>query len=227
MRISVESVIRKLRGFVDSRVARTVGLCGAAAILLLTALSLWVDADAHVDEARPVDTLIVLGSAVWPGERASPSLYERAEHAIALYKQGYASSMILSGGLGQFPPSEAEVMRRLAAGSGIPDSALLLDDTSHSTEENLSHAKQIMEAHGWRSALIVSDPFHLLRARVIARDYGIEAYGSPATASPTFTILHLRVWYTVREAAALIWYVATRSLGTPAWLYHGLKSLGL
>jgi uncharacterized SAM-binding protein YcdF (DUF218 family) len=182
-----------------------------------------VDARAQVDGARRVDAIIVLGSAVYPGERPSPSLNARTQHAIALYRAGYASALIFCGGLGGNPPSEAEMMRRIAAKAGVPASALFLDDQSRSTEENLANAKAIMHARGWRSAIVVSDPFHIYRAEIIARDLGIEAYGSPARNSPTFTRPQMRVWYTSREAVALVWYYATRAIGEPAWLHGWLK----
>ncbi len=182
-----------------------------------------VDARAKIDGARRTDAIIVLGSAVWQGERASPSLYARTQHAIALYRAGYAPALILCGGLGGNPPSEAEVMRRLAVSAGVPADALILEDQSHSTEESLTNAKTLMDARGWHSALIVSDPFHLLRAELIARDLGIDAYGSGASDSPTYTAPQLHVWYTAREALALVWYYTTRVVGEPAWLYGILK----
>jgi uncharacterized SAM-binding protein YcdF (DUF218 family) len=207
----------KRRWFV---IALIVGLLLVAAIGILYQQ---VDARAKVDAARRADAIIVLGSAVWRGERASPSLYARTQHAIALYRAGYAPALIFCGGLGDYPPSEAEVMRRLATSAGVPASAIFLDDRSHSTEENLANAKTIMDAHGWRRALIVSDPFHLLRAEIMARDLDIEAYGSGASDSPTYTVPHLRAWYTAREAMALVWYYATRVLGELGWLYGWLK----
>ena len=67
----------------------------AVALLLflavLTVLYQQVDAHSRVDEARRVDAIIVLGSAVWPGERPSPSLYARMQHAIARTEE-YASA---------------------------------------------------------------------------------------------------------------------------------------
>jgi uncharacterized SAM-binding protein YcdF (DUF218 family) len=211
----------------DSILKRKMFLLVAVALLLffavLVVLYQQVDAHSRVDEARRVDAIIVLGSAVWPGERPSPSLYARMQHAIALYRAGYAPALILCGGLGNNPPTEAEAMRRIAASAGMPADALLLDDKSHSTEENLANAKALMDARGWRSALIVSDPFHLFRAETIARDLGIDAYGSGASNSPTYTAPQLHVWYTTREAMALVWYYATRFVGEPGWLYGLLK----
>jgi len=182
-----------------------------------------VDARSRVDRARPADVIIVLGSAVWSGGRPSPSLNARTQHAIALYQAGFASSLIFCGGLGGNPPAEAEVMRRLAASAGIPASAMILEDQSHSTEESLANAKALMDARGFKTAIIVSDPFHLYRAEIIARDLGIDAYGSGARNSPTYTRANQRTWYTIRESVALVWYYATRVVGEPAWLYDSLK----
>lgn len=197
-----------------------------AALLVLTALGILyrqVDEQSKVDEARRVDAIIVLGCQVWPGERPSPALAARVRHAITLYRAGYAAHLIFTGGLGGFPPAESEMMRRLATAAGIPAEAQVMENTSHSTEENLANAKALMDARGWHSALIVSDPFHIYRAESMARDLGIDAYGSPASDSPTYTQLHLRVWYTGRETLALVWYYATRVVGEPTWLYGFLK----
>lgn len=182
-----------------------------------------VDTRAREDRARRADVIIVLGSAVWANERPSPSLNARMQHAIGLYRQGIAPYLILCGGVGKNPPSEAEVMRRLAVSAGVPADALVLEDRSRSTEENLANAKKLMDARGWQTAVIVSDPFHLYRAELIARDLGMEAYGSGAPSSPTFVRAVMRVQYTVREAFALVWYYATRMFGEPRWLYEMLK----
>lgn len=219
----INAIMQKPRNHVRRRAFIVAIVALLLFLAVLAVLYQQVDARAKVDEARRADAIVVLGSAVWPSERASPSLYARTQHAIALYRAGYAPALILTGGLGGFPPSEAEMMRRIAVGAGVPPDALLLDDESHSTEENLANAKALMDAHGWHSALIVSDPFHLLRAEMIARDLGIEAYGSGAGDSPTYTAPQLHVWYTTREAFALVWYYATRVVGEPAWLYGMLK----
>jgi len=198
---------------------------GALALLLAVLAILYqrVDARSQIDRARRVDAIIVLGSAVWSGGRASPSLNARMQHALALYQAGYAPYLILCGGVGGNPPSEAEVMRRLAISAGVSADALVLEDQSHSTEENLANAKKVMDARGWHNAVIVSDPFHLYRAEIIARDLGIEAYGSGASTSSTYARADLRVQYTVREAIALMWYYTTRVVGELTWLYRILK----
>lgn len=216
--MTIKPIIHRPRVLVKRRWLVILALCALLVLVALGILYEQVDGASGTDEARPVDAIIILGSAVWPGGQPSPSLYARTQHAIALYQAGYAQHLILCGGLGQFPPAEAEVMRQLAVAAGVPSEALFLDDTSRSTEENLAHAKVVMDAHGWQTVLLVSDPFHLLRAQIIARDLGMTAYRSPAADSPTYTTPELRVRYTTREVFALIRYYASRIVGEPTWL---------
>ncbi|MCG2768932.1 MAG: YdcF family protein [Anaerolineae bacterium] len=178
--------------------------------LLFVNLWLRVSAQAQKDEARRADVIIILGCAVWPGERPSPSLEARVQHGIVLYQRGMADYIVLSGAIGRYPPAEAEVMRRLAVGHGVPEQSLILDTESRSTIESIQRAGSTMQEHTWNTAIIVSDPFHIYRALMMARDEGIRAWGSPALNSPTYTIPRLRYYYTLREVLAIAHYQFTR-----------------
>jgi len=188
-------------------------LCLVALVCLAFVVTYWaIDRRSGLDDSAPADVILVLGSAVWPNEQPSPSLRARTERAIELYQQGYAPYLLLSGGLGRYPPEEAEVMRRLAVEAGIPQEALILDMEAHSTWESMEKARDIMEQEGWQTAIIVSDPFHIERSLLMAGDAGFAAYGSPALDSPTYTIPSRRMFYTSREVLALWWYVVQRVL---------------
>src|SRR5882724_3797868 len=65
------------------------------------------------------DVIVVLGAAVWPGGQPSPTLQRRVMHAVDLMQQGYAVYLLVTGGMGHYPPTEAEVMQRLAVAHGI------------------------------------------------------------------------------------------------------------
>ncbi|MFN8470660.1 MAG: YdcF family protein [Anaerolineae bacterium] len=184
-------------------------------VAAVAALYSVVDRQAEQDETRPADVIIVLGSQVRAGGLPSGSLRARTQHAIDLYKAGYAPTLFLTGGLGYYPPAEADVMRRLVLDAGIQDTALVLDDRATSTQESLETAARIAPARGWRKALIVSDPFHMLRSLQMARDLGLEAYGSPAYRSTLYTTDRLRRYYTLREALALVWYYTLGRHGVP------------
>jgi uncharacterized SAM-binding protein YcdF (DUF218 family) len=184
-----------------------------------------VERQAARDETRPADVIVVLGSAVRPDGRPSASLRARTLHAIALYKAGYAPALFLTGGVGRFGPSEASAMRQLALGAGIPGSALVLDETATSTQESVANAARAARERGWRTALLVSEPFHMLRARRMAHDAGIEAYASPAVESPLHRNERLRRWYTWRETAALLWYFGPGQLARLSQVGPALHAL--
>lgn len=185
-------------------------LVAVAALFVVTYRT--IDQRSGRDESRPADVILVLGSAVWPNEQPSPSLRARTQRAIELYQEGYAPYLLLSGGLGRYPPEEAEVMRRLAVDAGIPQEALFLDKEAHSTWESVQNAREIMEQQGWETAIVVSDPFHIYRSLLMAEDAGIQAYGAPALESTTYTVPMRRAFYTSREVLALWWYLLQRTL---------------
>jgi uncharacterized SAM-binding protein YcdF (DUF218 family) len=127
----------------------------------------------------PADAAIVLGAAVWTTE-VSPVFKERINHAINLYRKGRVRKLIFTGGQGNSgEPTEASAACFYALQSGLPASDILIEDKSHTTYENILNAKQLADAHGIRTVLIVSDPLHMKRAVTMARDAGLEAGPSP------------------------------------------------
>lgn len=151
------------------------------------------------------DVIIVLGAAVWP-QGPSPALQARIYHAYQLYRAGYAHRFILSGGMGAHPPTEAEAMYLALLELGVDPGVMYLEPRSTSTWQNLAYSKAIMDEHSWGSALIVTDPFHIKRALLVARDLGIRAYGGAAKNSVLYQNRDLRTYYTLREVLALAAY---------------------
>lgn len=156
----------------------------------------------QVDRAAKADAIVVLGARVLRGGVPSGALRARVEKAVSLYLRGYAPRVIFSGGVGDFGPSEAEVARDLAVALGVPESACVLEAESHSTEENAKFVvKTVPEA---KALLVVSDPYHLLRARQIFRTFGREVFVSPALMSDRNMNAIDRFYWTCREAFALL-----------------------
>jgi uncharacterized SAM-binding protein YcdF (DUF218 family) len=146
-----------------------------------------IDAYGHVDRAQPADVIIVLGAGLQPDNTPGPSLQRRAAHAAELWKNSYAPVIICSGGKpGQRPRSESDACTELLRADGIPSKAIVMEDQSRSTEENAFDSKIIMDAHGWQTAIIVSDKYHLFRANRLFRNAGIIAFTSPTPDDPTF-----------------------------------------
>lgn len=147
---------------------------------------------------------LVLGAAVWPGEQPSPALRRRALHAVHLYRRGDVTRIIASGGLGRHPPAEAEVIRRLCMAGGVPASAILIENRSATTRENIANALPIARAAGIRNIILVTDSYHAPRARLTARSLGLP---SPSDSPPFSGTGRLRLIRAIlREGPALALY---------------------
>ena len=153
-------------------------------------------------EPQPADVIIVLGAAVWP-QGPSPALQARVYYATQLYHGGYADKLILSGGLGENPPTEAEAMAIAAMALDVRPGALYLEKAARNTLENLTLSKEIMDENNWATAIIVTDVFHIKRALLTAEALGLKAYGAPAKNSILYRNRNLKIRYTIREVLAL------------------------
>lgn len=140
-----------------------------------------------MDAPAPSDVMIVLGGGLDPrtGEPRATLAY-RLDRALELYGQGYATKVIVSGGKGADEPiSEAQSMRNYLIARGMPGEAILMEDQSTDTAENMRNSRRIMDVHGCSDALIVTSDYHLWRALSIARDAGIPATGAASRNSST------------------------------------------
>ena len=136
------------------------------------------------DRAKRADAIVVLGAAQYVG-RPSPVLRARLDHAIELYRAGMAPRMILTGGMGTGDTtSEAAVSRRYVRTHGVPDSAIMIEQEGRTSSESLRTVAGMMHDAHLRDAILVSDPFHMLRLRILAARLGVRAYTSPTRTSP-------------------------------------------
>ncbi len=157
---------------------------------LLTGFVLWIISASAVliwsarDEARPAQAIVVLGAAQYAG-RPSPVLRARLDHAVGLWKRDLASLLILTGGTGTGDTtSEAAVGRTYAKKRGVPDTLILVENEGRTTSESMQAVAGMLEVRGLHTALLVSDPFHMLRLRILARRFGFTPYTSPTRTSP-------------------------------------------
>lgn len=185
------------------------GVLMVVLIIGLTAVRVWELA--RVDNSRRVDAIVVLGAAQYDGA-PSPIFAARLRHAMALYREGYAPRIITVGGrrVGD-GYTEGAAGRRYLAARGVPSGALIAVGSGSNTLESLRAVAQDAQVHGWHSALLVSDPWHLLRARTMARDYGLDAWTSPTRSGPIVLRRETQIRYIVRETGALLFYRLTHA----------------
>ncbi|MBN1566040.1 MAG: YdcF family protein [Anaerolineae bacterium] len=168
----------------------------------------------QMDHAREADVIIVLGA----GEVGTA---RRAEHAASLYQQGYAPYVLCTGvhvatGTVQtaMKLTEAEWCAKTVQQHGVPAGAIVMEEHSLSTEENAIESAAIMRARHWSSAVIVSDDFHLFRAKWLFEQQGVRVYPSPAQITTNAGITDQEKAIAVlREVAALVWQVGKSLLG--------------
>lgn len=170
--------------------------------LLLTAYvggQLWdIHRVGYLEQDRHADCAIVLGAAAWH-DKPSPVLRERLNHAIDLYKSGHAKALLLTGGFGEGADfAESKVGMDYCVDHGVPRDKIRVEIESMSTVANLRKAKEIMEKEDWNSALLVSDPWHLKRARRMATDLDLTVYPS-ATPSSRFVSTGAKAEFLFKE----------------------------
>ena len=170
------------------RFARVVGLLVSISLTygcINVAQVWWVG---RSDQARAVDAIVVLGVAQYDG-RPSPQLQARLDHALALWQKGLSPLVITTGGNqpgDRFTEAEtsANYLMEGSVDVAVPTDSIVQENTGSTTRESLIEVSKIMQARGLHSVLIVTDPYHSLRSRLIAQDLDLVAYVSPTRTSP-------------------------------------------
>jgi uncharacterized SAM-binding protein YcdF (DUF218 family) len=194
---------------VGSLVARVVAAAVLAFVLLVssTALAIWWTA--RKDSRPAADAIVVLGSAQYNG-RPSSIFEARLEHALALYEDGVAPVVMTVGGKAdgdQF--AEAEAGRDYLGKAGVPADSLLAVPEGADTLESIRAAAAVFRERGWSRAVLVTDPWHAMRAERMADDAGIDADSSPTRQGPAVQTRGTQFRYILRETAAYLLYRAT------------------
>jgi SanA protein len=143
------------------------------------------------------DVIIVLGAYVFPDGKVSDMLKDRLDTAYELYEKNKDIKIIVSGDHGRSDYDEVNTMRKYLEKRGIDTSKIYMDHAGFSTYESIYRAQAIFDV---KSAIIVTQDYHLKRAVYIARQKGIKAYGVAADKHHYLIIQE----YKAREAVARI-----------------------
>ena len=180
---------------------------GLAGVVIGGGLVAAVYGQARTDEARPVDAIVVLGTAQFNG-RPGPVLRARLDRALADYEAGYAPYIVATGGKAPGDAfTEAEAARDYFVEAGVPAEAILMENEGRDTWASMQGVADVLGERGLSRVLLVSDGFHLLRGEVMARDLGLVPFSAPATMSPIRTGGAGEFSYVVREAAGIVVHV--------------------
>lgn len=167
-----------------------------------TAGSIWWTA--RGDDRTPTDAIVVLGASQFDG-RPSSVLEARLEHAKTLFEEGVAPVVVTAGG-----GRPGDRFTEAQAGADYLEERGVLDVVAvgegSNTLQSLEAVARLFDERGWSSATVVTDPWHSLRSRTMARDVGIDARTSPTRAGPSVRTRGTQVRYILRETGALLYY---------------------
>lgn len=182
------------------------------ALLVLAGTAGLVWWTARQDDRRVSDAIVVLGAAQFDGQPSS-IFTARLVHARNLWRNDVAPRIITVGGnqVGdRF--TEAAAGKQWLVDHGVPARRIVVVPTGRDTLTSLSAVQDRMQGRGWSTAVIVTDPWHVLRARSMASDQGIDAALSPTRRGPAVRQRSTEVRYIARESFAyLYWKIFHRS----------------
>ena len=175
----------------------------AVLVLVPAAAAVQVVTTARAADTAPTDVVVVLGASQFWG-RPSPVLEARLARGKQLLEGQVADRIVTVGGKQPGDrTTEAEAGRAWLTSHGVRGSSVVAVPEGHDTLESLQAVAQVMAAHGWTSATLVTDPAHEARSIAMARALGIAAHAAP-TRSGAGSGLTLD--YVVRESAGLAWF---------------------
>jgi uncharacterized SAM-binding protein YcdF (DUF218 family) len=153
------------------------------------------------DYTGRADAIVVMGAAQYDG-RPSPQLAARLDHVAELWPRGRAPLVVVTGGKrpgDRF--TEAQASARYLEDRGVPAGSILLEDQGTNSYDSLRGVAEQLRARGLHEVVIVTDPYHALRSKLIAEQLGLRAHVSP---TPT-SVVHGREQVTreLREAAGV------------------------
>lgn len=157
---------------------------GVAVVLVVGGLNAYVllseDGKSTTDVASVphAQAAIVLGALVQPDGTMSTMLADRVHQGAALYKAGKVDSVLVSGDHGRWTYDEPDTMRRALEAQGVPPKRIFTDHAGFNTWASMVRARTIF---GIRSAVVVTQDFHLPRALFLADSAGLKATGLDAS----------------------------------------------
>lgn len=199
---------------ISATVKPIIASLGSALILYAAYQFVSLRAQNSTTNVTHADCIVVLGAAVWPGGQPSPVLRDRLARAAELYHGGVADKIICSGGVGKYPPAEAEVGKQFLVKAGVPLEAIITESTSASTSEQAMRIKEICDREGFKAIALVTSFFHEKRATQLFRSAGFDNVEDARCTHERFVDLD---FWVAREALALTlmnwWRWATIGLG--------------
>ncbi len=138
----------------------------------------YITIDGLSDEGKSADLAIILGSKVNEDGTLSERLEKRMECGLQLYEKNRVKKIIVSGGFGKEGFYEADKMKEYLIKNGIPDSAIIVDNKGNNTLATVENTLKLQDSIHFKSAIVVSQYFHVTRTKKFFRDRGFKNVSS-------------------------------------------------
>jgi uncharacterized SAM-binding protein YcdF (DUF218 family) len=172
--------LRLLLGLLGAAVLAAFSLTAFSPLANFVAALVAVPAD-----PGKADAIVVLGGgAEWPHGELSSTALHRTIHGIRLYSEGLAPLLVLSGAQGRTLPSPSARRRALALACDVPDQAIITDERATTTRDEATRVAELLRPRDARSILLVTDPYHMVRARRLFERAGLTVRPAPANDLP-------------------------------------------
>lgn len=180
----------------------------AIIFLVIIFVAVWdfykIYSTAKIDMAEKADAIAVLSAAQYAG-KPSPVYKARLDKAIELFKLEMAPAIITTGGVSSGGEiSEGAVGKKYLISNGIPANNIISDEKSLTTNENIKEIAFIALDNNFKKIIVVSDPFHMYRAMLIAKEFNLDLIPSPTRNSPVTKNSMLEYKYMARETAGVM-----------------------
>lgn len=176
-------------------------------ICLYLSLAIFIGIKAENNTLKRSDAILVLGARSYINGKYNPCLQARVVHAVDLYKGHYGSKILMTGGNDKEDNvNEAETMKKIAVERGVNPGDILLEKRASSTYENFVFSREILMKNGLKSVIIVTEPFHIARAGLVAEKLELNYHVSPTVNSPCWSPNHYLTKYFLKEPFAIIMY---------------------
>jgi vancomycin permeability regulator SanA len=171
-------------------------------IIIFIGITIYIVIDGLSDHIHKTDAMVVFGNQINPDGIPSPRLKARLDKAIQLFQQGYSPVIIISGGIEPNGFDEAAVMKAYLIQKGVPEDHIYSDNQGVDTYNSARNTTTLMQKNGWNSIMVVSQYFHITRAKLAFAQFGI-----PTIYSAHADYFELRDLYSLgREVIALLVY---------------------
>ncbi len=183
-------------------------LCSFLVIGVVTFLIFWLKVShiSHQSKTKPQgEVAVILGTRVFVNGRVNQCLVARLEKGIQLLQQKRVRALIMTGGRDKInQPTQAQLMASLARYHGVAANVIWTENNSSDTWENIAFAKKIIQKHHWNKILIVSEPYHLPRAVMIAHHFNLEVAPIGVTSSQCWQNKLSRWFFIIRDFLAYL-----------------------